>query len=88
MFFMNVLAASLYLFRCDFHFLASALPICTKTRLPNGRIRTSYKPFPHNVIYFLLQILVATELNCGMFPYLAIGLTVVFDGIEMIRNLG
>ena len=89
MFLLSVLASSLYLFRCDFHFLASTLPVCTKRVSASGKTLLSHRPdFPEYCFYLFLQIIVTTQGNCAMFPYIAIGITVFYEGLEVIEQLG
>jgi hypothetical protein len=84
---MPIVAGACFLVRCDFHFLGSALPTCTREFGENYRIKLTHKPLPELIVYLILQATIGNALNCAIFPYLAIGLTMMVDGMAMIENL-
>ena len=80
-------ALSSFLGRCEFHFMSGVLPVCKNIGTLNGTHIWIHRSILSSSIYALLDVVVMNEVQCSIFPYLAIVIPVFFDGLTMIKAL-
>ena len=83
----TVVGVGTYLIRCDIHLLTPLLPICLKKPNADGIIDYDHRSYPYNTLYAALQLFLEMQVNCASFPYIALMLTLVHDGVEITRAL-
>ena len=78
----------LFVFKCEFHMLAPCIPISCVTSGHNGKLEYIHFENPYYVIILgIIQYVIVNEAISSIFPYLAIGVKLIFEGREMIRSL-
>jgi hypothetical protein len=83
----SVFGVGLYLGRCETHLMTPILPVCAKEYI-NGTLVVSHPPsILHLMFYTLMQLVLHMQMNCAMSPYVAIILTVVHEGVDLVRKL-
>ena len=84
-FLMPILSTGLYLGSCNFHVLASVLPICSETKTEYQSLHRG--SWFHIVGFAGIQQIFVTLIMSGGFPYIAVGLHVICEGLNMIKDL-
>jgi len=83
----DIQGPALYLYQCNAHFLAAALPVCSTQVLPDGSLTLTHQPLPYFILFTIVNFLLANILNSAVFPYIGIAITLVYDGAEAIKRL-
>ena len=88
-FMMPIFGILIYLGRCDLHFLASLVPICSVHRSEHGETywsHTHQNSFVVFILFVLMQHAFITVVIPATFAYITVSLSVIFDGRKMIED--
>ena len=85
LFMMPIMATALYVGSCNFHFLASVLPVCVDN---DSKQKSDHRGSWFFIMFYAaVQVMFVTVIMCASFPYVAVGLDAICEGLDMIKDL-